>query len=695
VTVVLSFVLTFLLTFFLWRFLPLPTKIFLITVLITVLVTMLDTLRDAASEKLNESRVTGADGKPESSTSTPPWAGVNSRPETSRLVPPRDPTRMTEAISPAWSGAPRKRFTGTVAGLPKNLMPTDPVPMPLAGGHILLLASALVQRAVTEFRLEVNPGWRSRSTDVGSVEKPVTPEIETAALAAAFALLGVSVTVAVPPPAAEAAEAAISMATVRTAVIIGTLRTIGHATRRAERDAGPGASWLRQRARMLDTGPMSGRAPSGDTGGMASTRIAVPTRRRGGGAETQFPGRVAALPSEHQNRLLDELSETHAAMMDAVVEGDGISRVAELAAATAGGPVAVLIPRLGVACAPREVRTSGDLAALERWVEERVRGRPSAVPVEVVAEAPIRFKDEIVGVVALLRSENAPRPEVSEYLRLAAAAALTALAIEDAKEETEQHLRGSLLEELRSRRDLTGPEIVRRAARLGCDLSGGAAILCAELTVDRPRLVVAMIVAEHPGALAQELDGAGPDARPRVYAALPAVGTGHASEPSMARARRLAARVRRFGTVGMSSFHADPAELGCAVREAELVLGAMQHSGMVITDEIGTGIYKLLVRVLASHPEEVQEFYESTVAAMVRYDELNQTELVHTLWAYVDANCNMNATAAAIFTHRHTVMHRLERIRDLTGLDPTLCCDREALGLGLKVHRLLAPGLAR
>jgi sugar diacid utilization regulator len=416
-------------------------------------------------------------------------------------------------------------------------------------------------------------------------------------------------------------------------------------------------------------------------------------------AEVQFPGRAPAVPLDDQARFLLILSETHAAMLDAVLDGEGLERVAELASTAAGGPVAVLIPRLGVACAPRAVRSPGTLVALERWVEERVRGRPSAVPVEVVAEAPIRFRDEIVGVVALLRAEAAPRLEASEFLRAAAAAALTALAVEDAKEETEHNLRGSLLEELRSRTDLTGPEIVRRAARLRCDLSGGAVILCAELTVDRPRLVVAMITAEHPGALAQELDGAGPDARPRVYAALPAMSAGDGAvsggESSMALARRLAARLQRYGMVGMSSFHADPAELGCAVREAELVLEALQHSGTVITHEIGRGIYKLLFRVLASHPDEVHEFYETTVASVVRYDELNQTELVHTLWAYLDSNCNMNATAAAIFTHRHTVMHRLERIHELTGLDPTVCGDREQLGLGLKVHRLLAPALAR
>ena len=439
---------------------------------------------------------------------------------------------------------------------------------------------------------------------------------------------------------------------------------------------------------------MSQTSRSGDTGRVVTTRTAVPTRRREGPAEVHFPGRPAPA-SDDQSRLLDKLSETHAAMMGAVLEGEGMERVAELAARAAGAPVAVMIPRLEVALASLGARACGDLASVERWVAERVRGRPAAVPVDVVAEAPIRFKEEIVGVVVLLRTETAPRLEACEFLRLAAAAALTGLAIEDAKEETEQNLRGSLLEELRSRSDLSGLEIVRRAARLNCDLSGGAVILCAELTVERPRLVVATIAAEHPGALVQELDPVGPDARPRVYAALPMIGSGEARESSVAVARRLAARLRRYGTVGVSSFHSDPAELGCAVREAELVLEAVQHSGTVITDEIGSSTYKLLFRVLASHPEEAHEFYESTVASMVRYDALNQTELVHTLWAYLDSNCNMNATAAAIFTHRHTIMHRLERIHELTGLDPTICGDREQLGLGLKVHRLLAPQLAR
>ena len=38
-------------------------------------------------------------------------------------------------------------------------------------------------------------------------------------------------------------------------------------------------------------------------------------------------------------------------------------------------------------------------------------------------------------------------------------------------------------------------------------------------------------------------------------------------------------------------------------------------------EDIGTGTYRLLFRVLASHPEEVRSFYDDTVAAIVKYDD--------------------------------------------------------------------------
>jgi DNA-binding PucR family transcriptional regulator len=89
------------------------------------------------------------------------------------------------------------------------------------------------------------------------------------------------------------------------------------------------------------------------------------------------------------------------------------------------------------------------------------------------------------------------------------------------------------------------------------------------------------------------------------------------------------------------------------------------------------------------------EFYEDTVAPLVRYDEQYKTDLVGTVEAYLRHNCNMNATASAIYAHRHTVAYRLDRVRELTKLDPTVSEDRERLGLGLKALRIVEPDLPR
>ena len=57
------------------------------------------------------------------------------------------------------------------------------------------------------------------------------------------------------------------------------------------------------------------------------------------------------------------------------------------------------------------------------------------------------------------------------------------------------------------------------------------------------------------------------------------------------------------------------------------MLDVLRRSDVPIAEDIGTGTYRLLFRVLASHPEEVRSFYEDTVAPLVRYDEQYRTEL--------------------------------------------------------------------
>src|SRR5258705_5780590 len=354
-------------------------------------------------------------------------------------------------------------------------------------------------------------------------------------------------------------------------------------------------------------------------------------------------------------------------MMAAVLAGDGLGRVAEIAARHAGSPVAVVVPRIGV---PLE-----EWAPYERYVAARLAGGRPTPPEDITAEVPVASGPEEVGAVLLL---GRGRADAGEYLHMAALAALTELAVVEARGEAERALRGSLLEELLSTPEMEPEAIERRARLLGCDLSSGAVGMCADRGDRSPGLALATISSEAPGSIAQSVGS-------KVYAIMP--GTPE-------RAAEVAARVGKHAAVGISSHYKNPGDLRRALEEAELVLEVQSRGGANAAD-MGDGTYRLLFRVMASHPEEIRSFYDDTVAPIVSYDREYSSELVRTLETYLSQNCNMNATAASIYAHRHTIAYRLERIRDLTGFVPMKTEDRERLGLGLNAYRIIEPSLPR
>ena len=63
--------------------------------------------------------------------------------------------------------------------------------------------------------------------------------------------------------------------------------------------------------------------------------------------------------------------------------------------------------------------------------------------------------------------------------------------------------------------------------------------------------------------------------------------------------------------------------------------------------------------------------------------------LVGTLEAFLEADGNVAGTAQRMFTHRHTIYYRLERVRELSGHDVSSSDGREKLSLGLKAMRVL------
>lgn len=139
-------------------------------------------------------------------------------------------------------------------------------------------------------------------------------------------------------------------------------------------------------------------------------------------------------------------------------------------------------------------------------------------------------------------------------------------------------------------------------------------------------------------------------------------------------------------TISRSRLATGPDELERAAREARLALNVGEAEGRSPIAFEDTGAYRLL---LGTTREELLSFYSETVEPLVDYDDQYETDLVATVETYLDSDANVPATAKEMFTHRHTIRYRLERIRDLSGHDATATEGRERLGLGIKAMRVL------
>jgi DNA-binding PucR family transcriptional regulator len=155
--------------------------------------------------------------------------------------------------------------------------------------------------------------------------------------------------------------------------------------------------------------------------------------------------------------------------------------------------------------------------------------------------------------------------------------------------------------------------------------------------------------------------------------------------------RELSAALPGFGfAVGRSGRAEEAVGIGRAAQEALLAANVVE--GDEDRQAIGfeeTGAYRLVLRAMTEDPDELRRFYGETVEPLAAYDNQYETNLVGTLATFLECDGNVGATAARLITHRHTVRYRLERVRELSGLDVGSSEGREKLSLGLKAMRVL------
>jgi len=121
--------------------------------------------------------------------------------------------------------------------------------------------------------------------------------------------------------------------------------------------------------------------------------------------------------------------------------------------------------------------------------------------------------------------------------------------------------------------------------------------------------------------------------------------------------------------IGVGGPAARPSELPRSLREAGLAqrLQKTLLHGSGACEYPKLGIFRMLAGI--SDLADVNAFVREWLGRLIDYDARRKAELVYTLTQYLEHGGNYDATAAELSVHKSTLKYRLQRIRDLTGLE--------------------------
>jgi sugar diacid utilization regulator len=373
-----------------------------------------------------------------------------------------------------------------------------------------------------------------------------------------------------------------------------------------------------------------------------------------------------------------------AAITDAVEAGAGLPEILR-ASARALDASLVLIDRSAAVLAVA-ARSPADERSLMRDADD-------------VTTIELKVADATVGRLRMRARERTPDGAVLRLVTTLIASEVERVrAPERASEEAATSFQRAVLESRIDNRD----DLVARGKELGTDLALGGSVLVVRAHPRSPTeddwrrrlLAVAARGARSiaPGSIASPSD----TDTGEIVVLVPDPDGEAGRRVSSAILRELESGLSGFAfAIGRSRQATDPLDLHRARNEALLAGNVVEgdpERAELAYDETGT--YQLLLPYM-SDPAELKRFYSDTVRPLVSYDEQYETDLLGTLSTFLECDANVNATAARLITHRHTIRYRFERVRELTGLDVSSTDGREKLSLGLKAMRVLgiaAPG---
>lgn len=313
-----------------------------------------------------------------------------------------------------------------------------------------------------------------------------------------------------------------------------------------------------------------------------------------------------------------------------------------------------------------------------------------------VDSIPLRVADTVVGALHM-RAKTQPSASLRRLLATMIASEVERVR---APERVSESVAADFLRAVLGRELSEREELLARAKELSLDLEDGASMIVArahpQVPTDEGWRGRVRAVAERGARAVVNRSIAALSEREGILGAEVLLLVPGGEEATAARAvdgvlRELEAGLAGYTfAIGRSRIAETATDLPRAASEALLAANVAQGSsdGAALAFE-QTGAYRLLLSAMSENPDELQRFYAETVEPLVAYDEQYETDLVGTLEAFLEADGNVAGTAQRLFTHRHTIYYRLERVRELSGHDVSSSDGREKLSLGLKAMRVL------
>lgn len=421
------------------------------------------------------------------------------------------------------------------------------------------------------------------------------------------------------------------------------------------------------------------------------------------------------------NRQASQLEQSraiHQNLLGVVIRGGDWQELAVEASRLIERPVVILDTSLEVlAASPGLPLDRAELASSlqgpgirERFIAPVGSQKPLRIQEDSVPPMfalPIVASHERLGYVCVLTEADDLSANEVMILEHSATIAALEMAQDRVRFETEVRLKGDFVDDVINGVERGGDSLIRRGTFLGCDLSQGAAVvllgvdeidgLISRRGVDRDEVDarVEQFFSQCSRYVSRSEASSLVSLKSGRVVVFVCGATAHDADAQ----RRLAATLQELGrttadlsiSVGMGGFAPYASQMDRGYQEALVALkvGRKLEGPGSTMHFYDVGTYRLLFDIWERDPGEIRALYEDTVGPVDQYDEENGTQLVKTLMVYFKNNESLTETAAQLFAHRHTIRYRLEKVAEISGLNPFETEHKERLGLGLKARSLL------